>query len=108
MSSIVAVLFIDLDLFKKVNDQIGHKGGDQLIKDVAQRLQEICESQHTLSRVGGDEFLILVEHVEQVEAIASFARNLQGILEIPFRVADQEIFITSSIGISLFPKMETA
>ncbi|WP_163337768.1 EAL domain-containing protein [Desulfopila sp. IMCC35008] len=100
----VAILFLDLDNFKKVNDQLGHSGGDVLLKMVGKRLKEACRSGDTVARLGGDEFVILLEELTDLRVTATVANKFIHLLEPPFHVAGNEFFITGSIGISVYPK----
>lgn len=100
----VAVLFIDLDHFKFVNDSLGHDKGDQLLKIVAERLKNCMRAADTVAHYGGDEFVIVASELEQERNAANVAyRILEGISRT-FVVGDDEIIITCSIGISVYPK----
>jgi diguanylate cyclase (GGDEF)-like protein/PAS domain S-box-containing protein len=100
----LAVLFLDLDRFKTVNDSLGHQIGDQLLVSVAERLKQTLAGAGTLGRLGGDEFLILLEDVSSSLAVAQLAQNLLSALGPPFLLASgHELFVQASIGISLFP-----
>ncbi|HEX8979432.1 MAG TPA: EAL domain-containing protein [Parasulfuritortus sp.] len=98
-----AVLFLDLDRFKDVNDSLGHSVGDELLRIVATKMEKQIRSGDTLARLGGDEFIVLVEDSATPEQAARVAGKLLALFEQPFFVADSEIFVTASIGISLFP-----
>ncbi|MGV8842881.1 MAG: putative bifunctional diguanylate cyclase/phosphodiesterase [Pseudomonas sp.] len=98
-----AVLLIDLDQFKHINESLGHTAGDLLLKAVGARLSEQLEPGMTLARLGGDEFgLLCVDGMPAAQA-ASLAQRLLTSLNAPFRLQDQDLFTTASIGISLFP-----
>lgn len=100
----LAVLFLDLDHFKNVNDSLGHPHGDELLAAIAWRLRTRLREEDTLGRLGGDEFLILMEHLAQPEGAAEVARTLLELLESPFVLASgPELYIGASIGISLYP-----
>ena len=99
-----ALLFIDLDRFKNVNDTLGHSIGDQLLRDVASRLGSIVRGTDTLSRQGGDEFLVLLGEVETPEAAAIVARKLMQVLGEPFLLDGHPITVTPSIGIAVSPE----
>lgn len=100
----VAVLFIDLDHFKTVNDSLGHVVGDQLLVDVARRLRGRVRSGDTLSRFGGDEFLLLLEPVGTPDEPAVVARDILTALAAPFVLAGSgEAYVGASIGISVYP-----
>ncbi|KAA3642331.1 MAG: EAL domain-containing protein [Chloroflexi bacterium] len=99
----LAVLFLDLDNFKSVNDAFGHKQGDRLLQTIAQRLMDNVRQSDTVARLGGDEFAILLEGISTPsDVLPTVNKILQGVAE-PFTLQDAEAFITGSIGISLFP-----
>ena len=97
-----ALMFIDLDGFKPVNDAFGHHMGDQLLREVALRLRTYLNSQDTLARIGGDEFVLLVQLPEPNDA-PSVAANQVNLISRPFRVAEQDLQISASIGIAMYP-----
>ncbi len=97
-----ALMFIDLDGFKPVNDAFGHHMGDLLLRDVALRLREDLRSQDTLARIGGDEFVLLVQLAEPDDALRLAARQV-GLIARTFRVADHDLQISASVGIALYP-----
>jgi len=100
----LAVLFLDLDRFKNVNDTLGHPVGDQLLKIVARRLGGCLREQDTLARLGGDEFIALMEGpLVSSQDVAAVAQRLLQTLARPFDLSNQEIFLTTSIGISFYP-----
>jgi diguanylate cyclase (GGDEF)-like protein len=99
----LAVLYIDLDNFKKVNDSEGHDAGDRLLIEVVQRLQSQLREQDTLSRQGGDEFVILLENIKDQKSVAQICRNLINELQRPFTIKGRNYRVTSSIGISVYP-----
>ncbi len=101
---LVALLFMDLDRFKNVNDSLGHAAGDALLNLVAQRLTKGVRDEDTVARLGGDEFVVLVEEIQQPNAVAITARKLIDLLGTPFLVENHAISVTASIGITLFPK----
>lgn len=98
---IFAVLFLDLDRFKVVNDSLGHVLGDQLLIAIACRLKACLRSGDTIARLGGDEFTILLEGFEDVSYAISVAERIQAELTLPFNLGEQEVFTTASIGIAL-------
>ena len=100
---IVAVLFLDLDRFRPINDTLGHTIGDSLLQATSQRLANTLREGDTIARHGGDEFAILIPELTQAEDAAIVARKTLDIFSEPFIINDQEIFITTSIGISLYP-----
>ncbi len=96
-----AVLFIDLDRFKVINDSLGHLNGDQLLLAIASRLEICVRSIDTAARLGGDEFTILLEGIQDVSDAIKVAERIQKELALPFELDGQEVFITASIGIAL-------
>jgi diguanylate cyclase (GGDEF)-like protein/PAS domain S-box-containing protein len=96
----VAVLFLDLDNFKTVNDSLGHAAGDKLLISVTERLQGCLRSSDTPARLGGDEFAVLLEDLEHVGQACSIAERIRTVLCAPFSIAGTEVFIGSSIGIA--------
>lgn len=99
----LAVFFLDLDNFKKINDSMGHEIGDILIKDVANRLSNCCEKNDILSRRSGDEFTILIPYVKDENMLADYAETLIKQFQSPFYLNGEEIYMSTSIGISIFP-----
>lgn len=101
----VAVLFLDLDRFKTVNDSLGHPVGDELLTAIGRRLRERLRDEDTLARLGGDEFLVLIESAPGTEDIALVAQHLLDALEQPFHLpSGHEVFVGASLGISLYPQ----
>ncbi|MDL2356150.1 MAG: EAL domain-containing protein [Pseudomonadota bacterium] len=103
----LAILFIDLDRFKNVNDTLGHHIGDELLKQVASALSAQLREGDTLARLGGDEFIVLLENVDGQFGAGHVAEKLVAMFERPFIVADYELFVTGSVGISLYPNDAT-
>jgi len=99
-----AVLFIDLDRFKTVNDTMGHEAGDQLLQEIATRLKINLRAVDVASRFGGDEFVILIEEVSDPNHVATVARKILTSIIKPITIMGQEYRITASIGICMFPK----
>jgi diguanylate cyclase (GGDEF)-like protein len=97
----LAVMFLDLDNFKIVNDSIGHEAGDQLLIAVAERLRGCVRPQDTVARFGGDEMAILVEGFEDRTEVIGFAERIAEALRAPISLANHELFVTASIGIAL-------
>ncbi|OLP15798.1 GGDEF domain-containing protein [Leptolyngbya sp. 'hensonii'] len=95
-----AVLFLDLDRFKVVNDSLGHLVGDQLLIAIAQRLQTCLRADDTVARLGGDEFTILLNHVQSVDEVTTVAERIHEVLKSPFNLSGYEVFTTASIGIA--------
>ncbi len=99
-----ALLFLDLDRFKQVNDTLGHGIGDLLLQDVALRLRRLLRQQDTIARLGGDEFTILIEDLDDDQDAGTLANKVLLALREPFILAGQTLFIGASIGISLYPR----
>lgn len=102
-NTLVAVMFLDLDRFKYVNDTWGHAVGDLLLIKVAERLTNIINETDTVARFGGDDFTIVLENINNEEEVASTAQKILEMMLTPFDLNDHETFITTSIGISLYP-----
>ncbi len=100
----LAVMFLDLDRFKSVNDALGHPVGDTLLREIADRLNQVVRAEDTLARLGGDEFVLLVEDDPTVGNVTAVARKLIGALGEPMTVAGQELRVSVSIGASLYPQ----
>lgn len=98
-----AVLFLDLDGFKQINDTFGHAIGDKLLQEVARSLQIHIRESDTLARLGGDEFTILISHINQAEDAALVAKNITRIFSKPFSIDGHEVKVTTSIGIAIYP-----
>jgi len=104
--NIVAVLFLDLDFFKVVNDTHGHLMGDQLLKQAGERLTSLLRAEDTVARVGGDEFLILLPQVaDETQAEVTAEKILNRLVE-PFKIGDVTLQISASIGVALYPTHE--
>ncbi|GIK26230.1 MAG: GGDEF domain-containing protein [Betaproteobacteria bacterium] len=100
----VAVLFMDLDRFKTINDSLGHMTGDALLQNVARRLSETLREGDTVSRLGGDEFVVVLPSLDQPKAAEKVALKLVDALAPPIDLGGQELRVSASIGISLFPE----
>ncbi|MFO0754254.1 MAG: EAL domain-containing protein [Thermodesulfovibrionales bacterium] len=100
----IAVLFLDLDRFKNINDSLGHTVGDHLLQEVSGRLEGQMHETDTLARVGGDEFTVLLPLINHVEEAAKIAEKIAGIFKAPFLIDGHELHITASIGISIYPE----
>ena len=98
-----AVVLMDLDRFKDVNDTLGHEAGDELLCEVGRRLKEAARKEDTVARLGGDEYVIILPEVRNV-AVATVAKKLLAALNAPFSLAGQSVDIAGSLGISLFPE----
>lgn len=99
----VAVIYLDLDRFKEINDTLGHNVGDLLLVEAAKRLKEQVRESDTVSRIGGDEFLILLPEVGSAQNAANISQKILDTMVEPFLLADHELFISASVGISLYP-----
>ena len=99
----LAVLFLDLDRFKVINDSLGHNIGDQLLQAVAARVQSCVRESDTVARLGGDEFTVLLPHLPLGEDAALVAQKIIDAVRYPFHIEGREFFMTTSIGISLYP-----
>jgi diguanylate cyclase (GGDEF)-like protein/PAS domain S-box-containing protein len=99
----LAVLFVDLDRFKLINDTLGHEAGDTLLREVARRLQDNVRAGDTVARFGGDEFVVLLEEVSEPMYVGSVARKLILSLAESFELSGQEYHVSASIGVSTYP-----
>ena len=99
----VAVVFLDLDRFKVVNDSLGHAAGDRLLRQVGERVRAEVRAGDTLARLGGDEFTLLLPRIAHPDDAAAVARKLIERLRAPFEAGGQEVFVTASIGIAIAP-----
>lgn len=97
------VLYIDLDGFKVVNDSFGHRVGDELLMQVAERIKDCIPSKSTLYRLGGDEFVIVLEHIKDVGELERLAKSVMHSASIAYPVAEMEMLVTASIGIAAYP-----
>jgi len=100
----LSVLFLDLDRFKVVNDTLGHSVGDELLKQVANRLRSCLREGDTVARLGGDEFIVLLPNINSDDIARLVAKKLVDAIKQPFFVDGNELFLTGSIGISMFPE----
>ncbi len=103
-SQMLAVMFLDLDRFKSVNDTFGHAVGDRLLKTVVNRLQKCLREGDTLSRFGGDEFVLLLPEVNGEEVVQSIAEKIIKTVKQPFELEGQDVFVGISIGVALYPE----
>jgi diguanylate cyclase (GGDEF)-like protein/PAS domain S-box-containing protein len=99
----VALLCINLDRFKIINDSLGHAGGDELLRQIAQRLRKSVREEDTVARLSGDEFMVLLEDLQHPEQVQLVAEKIRLVVGSPYRISNQDLVITSSIGISYFP-----
>ncbi|MDZ7853276.1 MAG: EAL domain-containing protein [Halomonas sp.] len=102
--TLLALMFLDLDRFKQVNDLMGHELGDQVLHQAAQRLKACVRASDTLSRQGGDEFLLVLPDIGSPEAAVPVARKLLDALVMPFYLGDSELVLSGSIGIACYPE----
>ncbi|HMC21342.1 MAG TPA: EAL domain-containing protein [Thermoanaerobaculia bacterium] len=99
----IAVFFLDLDRFKDINDSLGHSMGDGLLKAVAERIRRCVREGDTVARFGGDEFTLLIPRIDHIDDAAKIAQKILETLKIPFSISDHELFVTTSVGISIYP-----
>lgn len=100
----LAVLYLDLDLFKRINDTLGHQAGDQALKEFARRLNSTVREGESVARLGGDEFTILLPELTNAESVQNLAQRIISQIEKPVRLLGQEFVLTTSIGIALYPQ----
>lgn len=100
----LAILYVDIDRFKRVNDNLGHHVGDKLLVQAADRIRRTLSEHITIARIGGDELLLLLPSVAGREECAAIATRILGLIEKPFYIEGHELFVTCSIGISLYPE----
>lgn len=98
-----AIFFIDLDRFKQINDSLGHTIGDNVLKIIASRLQATMRKEDSISRVGGDEFSILIEGIEKIEDVSKLAQSIISVISKTIHTDGHTLYLTNSIGISIFP-----
>lgn len=99
----LAVMFLDLDHFKVINDSLGHTAGDQLLIAVSERLLNCMRKTDTVARLGGDEFVVLLPNIKRISDVSNLAQKVLNSLTTPFKIKDREIFTSTSIGIALCP-----
>lgn len=100
----LAVLFLDLDLFKRINDTLGHQAGDEALRQVARRLQKASRAGESVARLGGDEFTMLVPECENLQEIEKLAQRIVAQFDLPFHIRHNELVLTTSVGISIYPQ----
>lgn len=100
----VAVMMLDLDKFKQVNDVLGHKIGDMLLKSVADRLRETLRKNDTVARMGGDEFLIILPEICDISDAVNVAEKIVSAFQAPFMLENHELLITTSVGLAVYPE----
>jgi len=100
----LALLFLDLDRFKSINDTLGHHAGDRLLQEVAERLRRCVREEDTLARVGGDEFIVLMAGVDDIADARPIAEKLlRAVTSEPFSIEGRELYVTASVGVSVYP-----
>ena len=99
----VAVLYMDLDRFKNINDMLGHSSGDELLRQACSRLQDCIRKTDTLARLGGDEFTVVLSELNDPQDAMSVATKLIEAMRVPFQMDQHELFVTLSLGISIYP-----
>jgi len=99
----LAILFLDLDEFKIINDSLGHEAGDELLKQVSIRLSHTLRNEDVLCRHGGDEFVLMLQGVGKIKSASASAERIINLFEAPFELRGQEVYISTSIGIALTP-----
>jgi len=99
----LAVLFIDLDHFKEINDSLGHNIGDKLLVEVAKRMKSVLRVSDTLSRFGGDEFTIIVNYINKVEDLSRIIQTIMDLFKKPIKIENNTLYVNMSIGISIYP-----
>ena len=100
---LMGLMFLDLDRFKEINDTLGHDAGDVLLQSVAKRLEERLRRTDTIARLGGDEFTIILEGLSGVEEVAAIAQEILDVMDPPFTLEGHEVFVSTSIGIAIYP-----
>ncbi len=99
----IAILFIDLDHFKEVNDTLGHHQGDILLVDAARRIRSCVRQSDTVARLGGDEFTVILSELDEVSAVDKIANKILSVLQAPYQLGQEQAFVSASIGITLYP-----
>jgi diguanylate cyclase (GGDEF)-like protein len=105
-NALVGLMFVDLDRFKQINDTMGHSFGDILLQAVAERLESCIRGNDTVARLGGDEFAVLLHKLEDAGDADATAQRIVDIFRRPFSILDREVFITASLGITIYPRDE--
>lgn len=98
-----AMVFLDLDQFKPINDNYGHAIGDQILKEVAKRLQKCVRAADTVGRIGGDEFVVLLAHLSETDHVLELADKFRLALKAPFAVNGQPLPLSCSVGVAVYP-----
>ena len=99
----MSVLYLDLNNFKQVNDSLGHAAGDELLQEVANRLKQCLRDLDTVARMGGDEFVVLLENIRLPEHASNIAKKIRNAISQPIKIEGRSLCILPSIGIALYP-----
>jgi len=102
-NTLIALMILDLDNFKNVNDTLGHLSGDILLKKIAEGLQKCMRQYDTVGRMGGDEFVLIINDAETIHGIITFAEKIQAVFQKPFDILGHETYVTTSIGVAVCP-----
>lgn len=102
-SQLLGIIVLDIDKFKKINDTMGHRVGDELLKEISKRLKNCINSKHFLARHSDDEFILLMPNINKIENSTDMAEELLEVLTKPFIIENYELYITASMGISIYP-----
>lgn len=103
-NGLFALLFIDIDHFKVINDSMGHDAGDQLLNVLSQRLRDVLRKSDTVARLGGDEFTVIIEGMDDADDAVNVSKNILSALDLPARVNTKEVYVGGSIGIAMYPQ----
>jgi diguanylate cyclase (GGDEF)-like protein/PAS domain S-box-containing protein len=98
-----AVMYLDIDRFKLINDTLGHEVGDRLLQEIAERLKATLRDRDTVCRLGGDEFTVIMENISEADEAVLMAQQILDSFTVPFHIAGHEFFVTPSIGVALYP-----
>ena len=102
--NIFALALVDLDHFKDVNDGLGHASGDQILREVVERLRTFWPDRHPVLRIGGDEFALVLHPLASHEAVAPMAKRLVEVFEPPFQLGSSQVYLDCSVGVATFPR----
>ncbi len=100
----LALLFIDLDRFKEVNDTLGHQMGDELLVEAAQRISSCVRESDTVARLGGDEFTVILNELHDVSPVGAIGQKIIDCLSQPFRLREEQVFVSASVGVTVYPE----